>query len=260
MTGNYGDEADDALEALQRSNDPPQLFARGEVMVEVIRDEKNREVIRDVSESALRGRLTRAADFVKCTAKGQIQVPLPLDVVRDILSQPPARLGLQPLDGLVSAPILRPNGTILMRPGYDSVTRLIYAPGPDLKLPPIPESPETDDIDAAKALLDDALGEFPYVDEASRTHMIAALLTAVIRLAISGPVSLFLFDAPATGTGKSLLADVISIVTIGRAGEMLGAPRDDEEMRKLLTTALMSGGPLVVIDNVVRRLDCSGDK
>jgi hypothetical protein len=89
-------------------------------------------------------------------------------------------------------------------------------------------------------------------------HAIAALLTAGIRSAIDGPTPLFLFDAPQAGTGKSLLADVISIVTTGKAGEMFGAPRDDEETRKLLTTALMSATPLVIIDNVVRRLD-NGD-
>jgi hypothetical protein len=252
------DEADDALAALQRSNDPPRLFIRGGLMVEIVRDEKRRDVVREVSEAALRDGLTRAANFFKRTAKGEIPVPPPLEVVRDILSLAPARLNFWPLDAVVSAPILRPDGTILTEPGYDAATRLFYAPDPDLELPLIPESPGTDDVDAAKDLVNEALGEFPYADEASRTHAIAALLTAGIRSAIDGPTPLFLFDAPQAGTGKSLLADVISIVTTGKAGEMFGAPRDDEETRKLLTTALMSATPLVIIDNVVRRLD-NGD-
>lgn len=252
------EESDDALAALQRFNNPPRLFVRGGLMVEIVRDEKRREVIREVSEAALRGNLTRAANFYKRGAKGLSGVAPPLEIVRDVHALPPARWGFQPLDAVVSYPILRADGTILTQSGYDPATQLFYAPDPDLELPPIPESPEADDIDAAKDLLDEALGEFPYADDASRTHAIAALLTVVIRSAIDGPTPLFLFDAPQAGTGKSLLADFIAIVATGRAGEMFGAPKDDEETRKLLTTALMSANPLVVIDNIVRRLD-NGD-
>lgn len=51
------DVSDDALSALQAANDPPFLFVRGQMMVAVLRDEKQRQVIGEVNESALRGRI-----------------------------------------------------------------------------------------------------------------------------------------------------------------------------------------------------------
>ena len=47
----------DALAALQAANAPPELFVRSGRMVAVFRDERDRHVIADVSEAALRGRM-----------------------------------------------------------------------------------------------------------------------------------------------------------------------------------------------------------
>src|SRR5436305_14242120 len=64
-----------------------------------------------------------------------------------------------------------------------------------------------------------------------------------------------LLDPPQAGTGKPLLSEIVSILATGRAGEMFFAPRDNEEWRKQITIALMSGTPLVAIDNMTVRLD-----
>src|SRR5258705_9171870 len=57
------DYSDKALEALQADNDPPFLFVRSGQMVAMIRDEKQRQVIDEVGESALRGRMARSATY-----------------------------------------------------------------------------------------------------------------------------------------------------------------------------------------------------
>ena len=66
---------------------------------------------------------------------------------------------------------------------------------------------------------------------------------------------LALYDAPQAGTGKTLLAEVVSIVATGRAAETFSAPNDPEEWRKKITTALSTGTNVVLIDNVIHRLD-----
>ena len=87
---------------------------------------------------------------------------------------------------------------------------------------------------------------------------IAAMLTPVVRPATKGPTPLALFDATTQGTGKSLLSEVVSIITIGREAPMFSAARDAEEWRKVLTSVLREGSAVVVIDNVTYRLD-NGD-
>ena len=80
--------------------------------------------------------------------------------------------------------------------------------------------------------------------------MCAALLTPLLRPAISGPAPLALIDAPQAGTGKSLLVEVAAIIATGRSGEMIGAPQDPAEWAKLLTTILRSGVTVAIFDNV----------
>ena len=114
-----------ALAALQAANDPPFLFVRSGQMVAVTTDEKNRQVIIEVSEAVLRGRLTRSADYFRTNAKGDpVDCAPPIEVVRDILALPRGDWCLHSLDAVVEAPILRPNGSVLANPGYDPDTRL----------------------------------------------------------------------------------------------------------------------------------------
>ena len=70
------------------------------------------------------------------------------------------------------------------------------------------------------------------------------------RAAIDGSVPMFVFGAPVRGSGKSLLAKVVSVITTGRLPSMLSAPDDGEEMRKTLVSIGLAGDPYVVFDNV----------
>ncbi len=61
-------------------------------------------------------------------------------------------------------------------------------------------------------------------------------------------------DKPTPGTGGSLLADVVALVATGRPAGMASAPRDDEEVRKQITSALRAGSSVITIDNVAGEL------
>ncbi len=246
----------DVLAAVQAANIPPELFVRSGRMVAVIRDERNRHVIAEVTESGLRGRIARSGFYYKLNKNQErIECTPPLDVVRDILALPPGIWKFPPLEALIETPFLRMDGTICSTPGYDPATYLFYAPTPGFRLPEIPQDHMIDDVEAMLDLIDSAIGDFPFVDAASKANAIASMLTPVVRPAIDSPTPLALYDAPQAGTGKSLLAEVVAIIATGRAAETFSAPTDPEEWRKKITTALSSGTGVVVIDNVNYRLD-----
>lgn len=252
------EEAEDCLVVLREANVPPRLFVQSGQMFEMVLSEKGRYVGRVVTLAGLRGRLTRNADFCKRTPKGLVSCFPSKDVVEDLLALAPGALGFPALDGIVSSPVIRQDGSILVEPGYDPQSKLYYAPAQDFRLPEIAENPSSDHIDVAKGLIDEMLGGFPFAEECSKANMIGAILTAVLRPVIEGPTPLCLLDAPQAGTGKSLLAEVLALICTGEPAEMCSLPRDEVEMPKILTTILMSMSPVAIFDNIMRRLD-SGD-
>ncbi len=246
------DISTDALAALRQANNPPFLFVRSGSMVHVVIDEHQRPKIESASLAYLRGRIDRVANFQRKNKDGDHKpVTPPKELVDDILGLPPDHWGLPPLTAVVEVPTLRPNGTILDTPGYDAASRMYYAPSVDLDVPPVPEDPMSDDVSAAIDFIDEAIGEFPYVDASSRANVFGLLLTPIIRPALAGGCTpLALIDAPSAGTGKSLLVDVFSTITMGRPGAMMPYPTDEAEMQKRILSSLIEGRPVICFDNL----------
>ena len=246
----------DAFHSLRASNSPPHLFVRTCRIAAIERTELGRPYIADLRETKLRHCLAHAADFYELSARGaRKEVPPPTDVTKDIQTRDPASWGFPVLEGVVEAPTLRPDGTVLSRPGYDPASRLYLVPSPGLGDVEIPDEPCRDHIDVSLEIIRDAIGDFPFVDQASYANAVGAMLTSVCRNVISGPVPLALFDATTQGTGKTLLAEVIAIILTGRAADLMSAPKDPDEWRKQLTSILIEAPPLVVVDNVNSTVD-----
>lgn len=244
------DISGESIAALRQANDPPQLFIRSGEMVYIGIDEESRPKILAATESHLRGRLARSADFYRSTDSGDRSVPPPVDAVKDIFSLPPDRWGLPALNAIVEVPTLRRDGTLVDTPGYDRQSRLFYAPVRNLRLPPMPEEICSDHVDIAKTLIDEAIGEFPYADESSRANLYGLLLTPILRPALGGCTPLALVDAPQAGTGKSLLVDVFAMITTGRPAPMMPYPKSDEEMEKRIGSSLLGGRSMICFDNL----------
>src|SRR5262249_52130600 len=66
---------------------------------------------------------------------------------------------------------------------------------------------------------------------------------------------LHLIDAPSPGTGKGLLADVMSVPATGRSATIMTEGQDDAEWRKRITAVLVGGPAFILIDNLRERLD-----
>lgn len=235
----------------------PELFVRDGSPVVVSIDEDEQPKIRDASIAALRNTATDAATFVTRNVKatGEISIKSvspPRDVVEAVAALTP--LPFPPLRSVVEAPTLRTDGTVISAAGYDTATGVYFADRTgDQAIAPrvtIPQDPGPDEVDAARDDLLHLLSDFPFVDQASRANMLALLVLAVIRSAVDGATPLHVLDAPTPGTGKSLLAAITGILALGRVPEMQSVPDDPAEWRKMLTSALVEGQRLVILDNV----------
>src|SRR5579885_2763909 len=232
----WRDIAEETLQHLAKAN--TDIYVRHGQLVRIGRTEDGTPVIEAISETALKGMLARCMNFVKITpVSGQVQhIPPPDNVVKDILQR--GQWPFPPLEAIVEFPVLRPDGTILDTPGYDAATRLLYLPSPSLTIPPIPIEPQWEEIYAAQALIEEAIGEFPYQDFASRLNTYALLLTPIIRQAIGGHVPLALIDATRPGSGKTLLAETVAMIATGRKASLMAAAYDDNEWRKRIASTL----------------------
>ena len=158
--------------------------------------------------------------------------------------------------GIINTPTMRPDGSLLDKPGYDAATQLWYKASDNVRLPPITGRPTRDDAQTALSVLKELLVEFPFVDGASLSVALAALMTPVLRGAF-GTAPLFFLVAPNSGTGKNYLVKLISIIATGRPAPVLGGTNDSKEMEKRLSAAARKASPILVLNNL--SLDLESD-
>jgi putative DNA primase/helicase len=154
---------------------------------------------------------------------------------------------LRKLTGVIHAPTLRHDGSILETPGYDIPTGLLYDPLGQV-YPAIPQSPTKADAVAALALYKELLKEFPFVDKPSLSVALSAISTGLVRRNLTN-APLHAFTAPAAGTGKSLLVDCAAIVATGKPMPVIAQGASEEETAKRLAADLIAGSPFVSLDN-----------
>ncbi len=155
---------------------------------------------------------------------------------------------LKPLKAVISAPICLPGGRLITQPGYDERSQLYF--DSRAMVPPISDTPT--ELDARRALIDafEPFNRFPFASGLDRSVLLSAILTAVVRPALSTAPA-FGFDAPVQGSGKTLLAKALSMLSTGEAGTVWPhISGNEEEVRKRLLTLLRDGSRAIVWDNV----------
>ncbi len=242
-----------AVDALSKSNDPPALFVRSGSLVRITEDENHVPKIETLERVHVRSRLSEVANFYVLKRSGdavhQISVAPPLPLAENILVQ--GTWPFPPLAGLARSPIVRPDGTLCLAPGYDARTRLVYIPDPGLKLPRIPELPTLQEVRASVETLQRVVVEFPFADRASRANALSILFSVLLRTVIKGHVPLAIFDAPVQGTGKTLLVSVLVWIAVGSiASESVPSKLNEDEWRKKITSLLKAAAPVILLDNV----------
>ena len=150
---------------------------------------------------------------------------------------------LPQLDAVITHPFLNGNGDrLITEEGYHPEER-VYLQN-RIQFSPVP-------IDKAIADLDDLFHDFPFANKtADRTNLYAAIVSRICRRSYD-IAPMFMFDKPKSGTGATLLANLVAVLTTGRKservtycyGEML-----EFEKRVAATCRVASG--VVLLDNL----------
>ena len=233
-----------------------QIYQRGGKLVrpiiEIVDATRGRQTrvvqLKILDDVYLRDLLCRHARWEKYNVRTKKPVPVnpPSEVAQTIL----ARTGdwrFPAIAGVISAPTMRPDGSLLTEPGYDETTRLLLVEPP--AMPEIPNKPTRDDALQALALLEALLTGFSFSDETAKSCALSAMITPVVRGAF--PVTpMHASRAPAAASGKSFLWDVCAAIAIGQPMPVISTGGSPEETEKRLGSAFLAGQPLISIDNI----------
>jgi putative DNA primase/helicase len=251
--GNLHEAATEAEATLVAANVP--FYVRGPLIVRPIIEEcdaahghKTKTArLKEVSADCMVDNLSRVGRYERRDMRSGkfVRIDPPRSVAATILSRD-GEWTLQQLAGIITTPTMRPDGSILDKPGYDKATKLLLLNPPQTK---IDDKPTREDALAALDLLKKLLVEFPFADGGSRSVALSGIITPIVRGAM--PVApLHAMRAPAPGSGKSYLVDIFSAAAQGDRCPVMAAGRTEEETEKRLGAALLAGQPIISIDNL----------
>ncbi len=251
VMGKGRDTTDALLVILRRSSD---IFDFGEELVRV----GQAGALLPLDENSLRYEAGGIAQFwfMKRLPNGGGEEVLrdpPVQICKTVLSLKSQR-HLKKLSGVITAPTLRPDGTVLNTPGYDPKTLLLLDSIATPKI--VPPCPTREQALAALEQLWLPFVDFPFCGPLDRAVHLAALLTSAVRASLPSAPG-FAYDAPIQGSGKTLLARCVGVLVQGTDPSVWPhtAGRDDEEVRKRVFTVLRNGARVLIWDNVVGSFD-----
>jgi hypothetical protein len=234
----------EAASAIQRANVPVNWFDHGGMICE-IRD----GIPRHFGEGGILELLSKVASW-KAT-----RIQKEKEIITNV--SPPSNLVkifreksdmLPKLKRLTTTPVFNRAGSLIHQAGYHD--GLYYTPSKEYVMPP--SAPSKNQIENAKALLLEAICDFPFVGDSDKTHFMAMLLLPFVRELIDGPTPLHGIGAPTEGTGKGKLAEVFSRIAIGKNLSTESAGGSDDEWRKKITSQLLTAPDYVCFDNILK--------
>jgi len=250
-----------ATEAVAALSTRLDVFQRGGMLVHIIRDSKPPKGLRrdercvrilELPQPRLREMLASSASWLRFTDDEPKVVHPPQWAVNAVMSRG-QWLNVQTLVSIAESPIVLADGSVIESPGYHHDTGIFYIPSCDF--PGVPAKPSRDNAIKAREELLSVVCDFPFASEQHKASWLAYAITPSAIHAFDGPTPLFAIDANTRGSGKSLLADIVSIIHTGGSAAKTSAPSSDEEMRKRLTSFVLEGSPVVLFDNAA---DCFG--
>jgi hypothetical protein len=153
---------------------------------------------------------------------------------------------LRPLAGIVGAPVLRRDGTLLQEPGYDPSTGLYLAS--KIALDPVPEAPTGEQVrEAREFVVDRFLGDFPWVGKADKANYIALQVTPILQRYLRTLTPFGLVTSTTPSSGKTILTCGLGMLYGQR---VLTWTHSDEELRKSITSVLADPAGTVIFDNL----------
>lgn len=245
-------DATDAV--LQVLRDRGEVFDFGSSAVAYVADGKATPVSRDwLMDHA--GRVvefysvkTERDDDGNVISTREVAEDAPAYIANAIMAKHGSR-NFRKLTAVTTAPTLRPDGSVFDEPGHDVGTGLMYVSAEAYPLV-VPSAPTVEQALDALAKLWHPIRKFPFVDDVARGVTLATMIAACLRPALPTCPGTG-FDAPAAGTGKTLLAKCIAALATGNDVAVLPPTADQEECRKRLFAALRGGSKALLWDNLL---------
>ncbi len=244
----------EARSALTVRADEERVYSQRGALVRVRIDAATPRVER-LGKDALLAVLDRCARWHTLRPDPQTRKPVdhPASCPRELGSRLHADAGwtgLEELRGLLSAPALRRDGTVIGTPGYDATSGM-YLAARGL-LPRVPEHPTGPQRQTALNLLLDALADFPFVDQSDRANALALLLTPFVRPAVTGTTPLHVVSAHQARAGKGKLIDLGAWIATGGPPATVPLPEGDAEVARTLLAALLAQPAVLKLDEASR--------
>ena len=245
VTTKIGDMSDAAMEALVRFQESYKygIFRRGPFLVEPSQM-RSAGVLTNVTPSMLTRYLSQVADWYRFGSDDRRVPTYPPQKVVDDIKDTHNYQDIREIKGVASDYLLRSDGT-LAGPGYDPVTGY-YIQGTG-------KAPELLPRDVAIAAIEDLLQDFVFADP-SLDHGVALAigLSIVGHYVHKGSTPFFYIGANVPGTGKTLLAELLTTTTRPDGFDDITIENTDEpEQRKLFTSMAWANREFMFVDNVV---------
>lgn len=229
---------------------PEALVLYNNRLSRIRRTHKDGVRIESHTKPSLRGVVARSVRII-ATKGDDVREVTPSDfLIEDLMSLAEYPETINRVSSVAEMPVFTPEGRLLLNPGLDAASGIYLWPDKSLRNLAIKESPSEQDVQEAFGVIDDAIVDFPFVDKASKANYVAFLLTNAVRPVVGGCVPALVLDAPQQGSGKGLLAAILSIICTGREPGMQPFNGNDEEARKIITAALRRNQPVLVFDNL----------
>lgn len=146
-----------------------------------------------------------------------------------------------------------PDKRFVLNPGFDVKTGVYCNMKQPMKLP---EKVSRADVDAALQVMWKPFAAYKWANDESRSGLLAAIFTAVLRPALSTAPGFFI-DANVQASGKSKCAEALCAIQAGAKVAPYGFMRgnQDQEYSKYLASILSTSKRAMILDNCTGEID-----
>ncbi len=264
VLGDHRADSDAAYKIMTTQGDDPDIFQNGGRMTEVLEDENGNIRIGAILKPRFKGgHLEERIDFYRETAKATYNTSAPDALVNRVYEMP---LACYPsLYRITSFPTYSKELALVMDPGFHTESGLYHKPKSGIDIPPVPEFPTKEEVEAARDVLVDLFADFPLdgmtraeIEDAvangepvpSLAHTLSVPLTPIMRDAINGPTPNHLGRKDKPRSGATLLMSAASCVGTLEPAAPQPLPENRAEVQKTLTAIIDSGEPFAFFDNL----------
>lgn len=268
----YADRVEYARKKLRDHNlgtpdESPDLYRFGSEIARIVSVAETDTVsVEIVNRETFGAHLSAVAPFVKPLGEeSEVGVAAPQDVVTALYTE--ASPPLPFLRGVTRFPTFSERGVYSLRNGYNRQTfdYLALPVGLQIEVPDLAE--------AKRLLVEEVLADFPFDGmsrkeimvgfrgegdaklPASLLNCIGTLVAQLVREMIQGPQPGVLTTKPEAGTGATYLVSVMQTIVSGASNIRPPLSKSEDDRRKVLFTAIMSGEPLMCFDNMAGDVD-----